>query len=90
MTRTGCAPEWASATTGTQTFTVTTTPGLAGEINLDNAAGAVVGEIETIGPGTTAPLTATLGAGHVHLQVPVWAASGRDGLAAGSGHRRDR
>ena len=35
----------------------------AGEINLDNAAGAVVGEIETIGPGTSAPLTATLGSG---------------------------
>ena len=37
--------------------------GLAGEINLDNAAGAVVGEIETLGPGTTAPLSADLGTG---------------------------
>jgi high-affinity iron transporter len=34
-----------------------------GEINLDNAAGAVVAEIETIGPGTTASMTATLGGG---------------------------
>ena len=36
---------------------------LAGEISLDNSAGAVVGEIETLGPGTSAPLTATRGAG---------------------------
>ena len=42
---------------------MTNNSGLAGEINLDNAAGAVVGEIETIGPGTSAPLTATLGSG---------------------------
>jgi high-affinity iron transporter len=42
---------------------VTNKSGLAGEINLDNAAGAVVGEIETIGPGTSAALTATLGSG---------------------------
>ena len=48
---------------GTQTITVTNNSGLAGEVNLDNAAGAVIGEIETIGPGTSAPLTATLGAG---------------------------
>ena len=63
VSRTDCAPEWSSATTGTQTITVTNNSGLAGEVNLDNAAGAVVGEIETIGPGTSAPLTATLGAG---------------------------
>ena len=35
----------------------------AGEINLDNAAGAVVGEIETLGPATTADMTADLGRG---------------------------
>jgi len=63
VTKTGCAPEWTSGTTGTHTFTVTNNSGLAGEVNLDNAAGAVVGEIETIGPGTSAALTATLGAG---------------------------
>jgi high-affinity iron transporter len=63
VTKTGCAPEWTSGTTGTHTFTVTNNSGLAGEINLDNAAGAVVGEIETIGPGTSAALTATLGTG---------------------------
>jgi high-affinity iron transporter len=55
VSRTSCA--------GTQTITVTNNSGLAGEVNLDNSAGAVVGELETIGPGTSAPLTATLGAG---------------------------
>ncbi|HEX4289586.1 MAG TPA: iron uptake transporter permease EfeU [Trebonia sp.] len=63
VSRTNCAPEWSTAATGTQTITVTNNSGLAGEVNLDNAAGAVVGELETIGPGTSAPLTATLGAG---------------------------
>jgi high-affinity iron transporter len=63
VSRTDCAPEWSTAQPGTQTISVTNNSGLAGEINLDNAAGAVVGEIETIGPGTSAPLTATLGAG---------------------------
>jgi high-affinity iron transporter len=63
VSRTSCAPEWSTAVTGTQTITVTNNSGLAGEVNLDNSAGAVVGELETIGPGTSAPLTATLGAG---------------------------
>jgi high-affinity iron transporter len=63
VTRTGCAQDWTSAGAGTQTFTVDNQSGLAGEINLDDASGAVVGEIETIGPGTSAPLTATLGSG---------------------------
>jgi high-affinity iron transporter len=61
--KTGCAPEWTAGTAGTHTFTVTNNSGLAGEVTLDNAAGAVVGEIETIGPGTSAQLTATLGSG---------------------------
>jgi high-affinity iron transporter len=63
VTRTGCAPEWTAAQSGTRTFTIDNQSGLAGEINLDDASGAVVGEIETIGPGTSAPLTATLGSG---------------------------
>jgi len=63
VSRTNCAPEWSSAKAGTQTITVTNNSGLAGEVNLDNAAGAVVGELETIGPGTSASLTATLGNG---------------------------
>jgi high-affinity iron transporter len=63
VTKTDCAPEWSTAASGTQTITVTNNSGLAGEVNLDNAGGAVVGEIETIGPGTSAALSATLGAG---------------------------
>jgi high-affinity iron transporter len=63
VSKTDCAPEWTSATAGTQTFTVANQSGLAGEVDLDDASGAVVGEIETIGPGTSAQLTATLGAG---------------------------
>ena len=38
-----CAPEFTSAESGNQTFTVSNNSGMAGEINLDNAAGAVVG-----------------------------------------------
>ena len=63
VSQTECAPEFTAAESGNQTFTVANTSGLAGEVNLDNAAGAVVGEIETLGPGTSAPLSADLGAG---------------------------
>ncbi|WP_241968354.1 iron uptake transporter permease EfeU [Streptomyces sp. ICBB 8177] len=58
-----CAPEFKSAHTGKQTFSVENRTGKAGEINLDNAAGAIVAEIETLGPGTTAEMAATLGPG---------------------------
>jgi high-affinity iron transporter len=63
VTPTGCAADWASARAGTQTFTVANRSGQPGEINLTNAAGGVAAEIETIGPGTTAEMTATLGSG---------------------------
>jgi high-affinity iron transporter len=63
VSKTECAPEFTSAEYGNQTFTVANNSGIAGEINLDNAAGAVVGEIETIGPGTSAQLSADLGNG---------------------------
>jgi len=63
VTGTECAPGWTSARAGTQTFTVANKSGQPGEVNLDNAAGGVVAEIETIGPGTTAEMTATLGSG---------------------------
>ncbi len=58
-----CAPEWTSGHTGTSTFEVGNKSGRAAEINLDDASGAVVAEIETLGPGTTAAVTATLGPG---------------------------
>jgi high-affinity iron transporter len=63
VTSTGCAKDWSAATTGPQTFTVTNQSSKAGEVNLDNAAGAVVAEIETLGPATAADMTATLGPG---------------------------
>jgi high-affinity iron transporter len=63
VTQAGCARDWAAARSGTQTFTVINQSGKAGEINLVNAAGGVVGEIETLGPATSAQLTATLSPG---------------------------
>ncbi len=63
VTNTGCARDWTAASIGTRVFTVDNQTSKAGEINLDNAAGAVVAEIETIGPATTAQMTATLGPG---------------------------
>jgi high-affinity iron transporter len=63
VTATRCASGWSAADTGTRTFNVDNKSGKAGEINLDDAAGAVVAEIETIGPATTATMTATLGPG---------------------------
>lgn len=60
VTRTGCAEDWTAARVGPQTFTVINRSGKAGEITLVNAEGGVVGEIETLGPATSAPLTATL------------------------------
>ncbi|WP_067876530.1 iron uptake transporter permease EfeU [Nocardia vermiculata] len=65
---TSCAAEWTSATAGTRTFQVQNKTSVAGEINLVNSGGAVVGEIETIGPGTTADLTATLSDGNYTMQ----------------------
>src|ERR1700722_18741783 len=61
--REGCARDFRSAQPGTQTFAVSNESGRAGEINLDDAAGGVVAEIETLGPATTANMTATLGSG---------------------------
>lgn len=63
VTESDCAKEWKSASGGTQTFQVQNKSGKVGEVNLVNSAGGVVGEIETIGPGTTAEMTATLGDG---------------------------
>jgi high-affinity iron transporter len=63
VTRTGCARKWTAAATGRQTFTVGNESGRAAEINLVDASGGVVAEIETLGPATTASLTGTLGSG---------------------------
>jgi len=63
VTDSRCAPEWSSARTGSQAFQVENKSAKAGEINLVNASGAVAAEVETIGPATTAPMSATLTAG---------------------------
>ena len=63
VTSTGCARDWSAARTGAQTFTVHNKSAQAGEVTLVNASGGVVAEIETLGPATTAQMTATLGPG---------------------------
>ena len=63
VTSSGCAQDWTSARAGTQTITVTNRSGMAAEITLDNDDGAIVAEIETLGPGTSGPMTATPGSG---------------------------
>jgi high-affinity iron transporter len=63
VTASSCAKQWTSAAAGTQTIAVDNESGKAGEVDLVNAGGAVVAEIETIGPGTTADMNATLGDG---------------------------
>jgi high-affinity iron transporter len=68
VTDAGCAKDWASASPGTQTFTVRNQTGKAGEIRLVNSSSAIVGEIETLGPATSALLTATLGGGSYTFQ----------------------
>ena len=63
VTASSCAKQWTSAVAGAQTIAVDNESGKAGEVDLVNAGGAVVAEIETIGPGTTADMNATLGDG---------------------------
>ena len=63
VTSTGCAKDWTAARAGSQTFTVDNQSSQAGEVTLVNAAGAIVAEIETLGPATTADMSATLGPG---------------------------
>ena len=63
VTRTGCARDWTSASAGAQTFTIDNQSGLPGEINLDDASGDIVAEIETIAAGTSAQLSATFYSG---------------------------
>lgn len=63
VTATSCADDWSTARSGTQTFTVVNKSGKTGEINLVDADNGVVAEIETLGPATSAPMSATLGSG---------------------------
>jgi high-affinity iron transporter len=65
ITATACAPEWAGVrpTTGNRTFLITNNSGKPAEINLNDAQGAIVAEVEMIGPATTATMSTTLGPG---------------------------
>lgn len=63
VTGSKCADGWSSPGTGSQTFAVTNKSSNAGEIMLLDSSGAIAGEIETLGPATTANLTASLSSG---------------------------
>lgn len=63
VTEADCAKGFTGASAGQQRITVTNKSGKSGEITLVDSGDAVVGEIETLGPATTADLSATLGNG---------------------------
>jgi len=63
VTNSACGKDFTSARAGTQTITVQNSSSASGEINLLNASGGIVGEIETLGPATSAPLSVSLRAG---------------------------
>jgi high-affinity iron transporter len=79
VTDSRCAPEWTSGHPGTQTFEVHNQSNRAGEVNLLDSSGAVVTEIETIGPATTATMTATIGPGSYSFRCLL---SGRPALTS--------
>jgi high-affinity iron transporter len=58
-----CAANWHAARSGRQTIRVDNKSGKVAEINVLDVRGGVVGEIETLGPATTAPMTVSLGTG---------------------------
>jgi high-affinity iron transporter len=63
VTNTSCGSDFTSAHAGTQTLTVANNSSASGEINLLDSSGGIVGEIETLGPATSAPLSVTLTSG---------------------------
>jgi high-affinity iron transporter len=63
VTSKSCGQDFTSARAGAQTFTVQNSSSDSGEVNLLDASGGIVGEIETLGPATSAPLSVTLSAG---------------------------
>lgn len=64
ISRSGCGQGWTGPRPGVQTFQLHNTGSVtAGADLIDSATGAVYGEIEGLGPGTTRPLRVTLGDG---------------------------
>jgi high-affinity iron transporter len=75
-----CARGWSSVPAGEQSFTIANKAGHVVEINLIQAASqGIVAEIETLGPGTSQTLTATLETGSYF-----WRCLGSSGAAAQS------
>ena len=61
VTGSSCAPDWSSAASGNQDFTVVNKSGHTAEINLIQASSqGIVAEIETLGPATSQTMSATL------------------------------
>ncbi|EFV11695.2 FTR1 family protein [Segniliparus rugosus ATCC BAA-974] len=81
VTATSCGADFKPTRAGTQTITVANKSKKAGEINLLNSAGAVVGEIETLAPNTSAELTATLANGAYTLRCFMAGEQPRDSAA---------
>lgn len=68
LTKKDCAKSWRSAHSGKQTISVENKSGKAAEINLVNGSGAVVAEIEMLGPATTADMPVTLTEGNYTIK----------------------
>ena len=66
---TGCGAGWHATSAGTQRLALRNTDTRAGEVTVtDPTTGAVYAEVENLGPGTTVPLTVTLGSGRYALR----------------------
>jgi high-affinity iron transporter len=64
LTADSCAADWTTPRAGSQTYAVTNSAGRAADVELvQDATGAIVAEIEVLGPGTTRNLPVTLGSG---------------------------
>nr|WP_246336349.1 EfeM/EfeO family lipoprotein [Flexivirga oryzae] len=69
--RSHCGSGWDRATAGTVRLRVRNTDVNAEEVYVADEAGKLYGELDPLGPGTTAVLTASLSAGHYHLVCSV-------------------
>jgi high-affinity iron transporter len=63
VTGTECGAGWRGGHSGQQTLEVRNESSVVEEVDLDDAAGAVVAQILTLAPSTTVAMTATLGPG---------------------------
>ena len=63
-----CGSGWTSPHTGLQVFDLSGTGAVASDAYLETSAGAVVGEVESLAPGTTRPIVVRLAAGSYDFQ----------------------